>query len=62
GGELTVFVDETMVDISKDVTVNVNGTERFSGKLTPTRNTAVESCALLGDPRRIFPAKIKITY
>lgn len=62
GGELTVFVDETMVDISKDVTVNVNGTERFSGKLTPMRNTAVESCALLGDPRRIFPAKIKITY
>lgn len=62
GGELTVFVDETMVDFSKEITVNVNGTARFSGRVIPTRNTAVESCALFGDPRRLFPAKVKITY
>ena len=62
GGELTLFLDETMVDLTKDVTVNINGEPRFTGKVTTNRNTAVESCALFGDPRRIFPAKIKIKY
>lgn len=62
GGQLTIFLDETMVDLSKDVTVNINGEQRFSGKVTPMRNTALESCALFGDPRRIFPVKIQVGY
>ena len=62
GGDLTLFLDEELVDLSKKITVKVNGKRVFRGKVTCNRNSMIQSLATFYDPQRIFPAAIEIHY
>ena len=59
-GTLRIYLNEEEYDLSQPVTIILNGTEIFSGKVEPTLGTLVESCALFFDPERLFPASIDV--
>ena len=51
-----LYLDETMIDFYRPVTVTVNGRTVFEGKVRPNLNAMLASVATFYDPRRIFPA------
>lgn len=57
-GMLTLYVDS--VDFTKPVVVKHNGRVIFSEVLRPNKGVMAEAIARFGDPKRIFPAKVKI--
>lgn len=60
GGSLTVYLSDRLVDMSKKVRLTVNGKEVFSGRLTPSLENLVNSCARFFDPDRLYPAAITV--
>jgi predicted esterase len=61
-GTIRIFLNDSLVDLSKPVTVIVNGTKRFEGKVKPSLEDMALSCAAYGDPRRVFPASVVVNY
>ena len=59
-GSFVVYLNDSLVDPSEDVTVMVNGRTAFVGKLEATLENMVGSCALFGDPQRIFPYAVRV--
>ena len=59
-GNVTLFLNEELFDLSQPVKVIVNGKEAFNGKVKPTVEAMVESCAEYYDPERVFPAMIDV--
>ena len=59
-GCVTLFLNEELFDLSQPVKVIVNGKEAFNGKVKPTVEAMVESCAEYFDPERVFPAKVEV--
>lgn len=59
-GNVTLYLNEELFDLSKPVKVVVNGKVAFDGKVEPTVEAMVESCAEYFDPERVFPAKIDV--
>ena len=59
-GSITLFLNETLADLSKPIEVTVNGKQQYSGKAKPTIKAMAESCALFFDPERVFPVAIDI--
>lgn len=59
-GNVTLFLSEELFDLSQPVKVLVNGKEVFCGKVKPSLEAMVESCAEFFDPERVFPAKIEV--
>ena len=57
---MTLFLNEQLFDLSQPVRVIVNGKEAFNGKVKPTVEAMVESCAEYYDPERVFPAMIDV--
>ena len=57
-GNVTLYLNEELFDLSKPVKVVVNDKVAFDGKVEPTVEAMVESCAEYFDPERVFPAKI----
>ena len=62
GGKVRIFLDETMVDMSRPVTLTVNGVEQFRGMVSPTDDDLRESCREFGDPRRLFSASVTAIF
>lgn len=62
GGRLRIYLDERMVDVREEVTVNVNGREAFRGRLVPTVADMAESAAAYFDPGRVFAASVVVDY
>ena len=60
-GEFIVYLNDYLIDPSKKVTVNVNGATVFEGRLRADIRNMVSSCALFGDPERIFPYAVKVS-
>ena len=60
GGSVTIYLNSHLVDLTKPVTVIINGVKAFKGKLPLTLDNLVESCALFYDPRRLFPASVTL--
>lgn len=58
---LTVFLDDSLVDLDSKVTVNVNGKEYFCGKVARTVQDIVYSCALFHDLQRLYPASVRVS-
>ncbi len=61
-GAFTLYLDEHLVDLGQEVTVRVNGVEKFSGKLKLNECHMMESLATFGDPRRIYPAAVRLDF
>ena len=59
-GNVTLFLNEELFDLSQPVRVVVNGKEVFNGKVKPTVEAMVESCAEFFDPERVFPAEVTV--
>ena len=59
-GNVTLFLNEELFDLSQPVKVIVNGKEAFNGVVKPTVEAMVESCAEYFDPERVFPAKVDV--
>lgn len=59
-GKITLFLNDKLVDLSKKVTICVNGRKVFSGKPRLTLQSMANSCAAFYDPCRIYPAAIDI--
>ena len=60
-GKVRIYLNDSLVDLSKPVVVVVNGKERFNGMVEPDVRHLVESCAFFFDPGRLFPAAIDVT-
>lgn len=59
-GNITIFLNEELFDLTEPVKVVVNGKEQFNGVVTPTIKAMIESCAEYFDPERVFPAAIDV--
>ena len=59
-GNITIYLNEKLFDLSKPVKVLVNGKEAFNGIVKPTLKAMVESCAEYFDPERVFPASVEV--
>ena len=59
-GNVTLFLNENLFDLSKPVKIVVNGKEAFNGIVKPTLKAMVESCAEYFDPERLFPAAVDV--
>ena len=62
GGKLRIYLNEQLVDMSKPVTLIVNGKQLYHGNIKPTLQDMVNSCMEYFDPYRIFPASIEVSY
>lgn len=60
-GRVTLFLDETMIDLGRPVTVVVNDRPAFVGKLRPDLAHMARSVATFYDPERIFPAAVTVS-
>jgi predicted esterase len=60
-GEITVYLGDQLIDLSKKVNVYYNNKKVHSKKLKLSEQSLIESCATFGDPERLFPAKVTIT-
>lgn len=59
-GKLTLYLCNELVDLSKSVTLTVNGKKAYSGVPEIRLENMVNSCAEFFDPRRIYPAAIEV--
>lgn len=59
-GKVRIYLSNDLVDMSKPVVIKVNGNRKFKGKVTPKLDVIAESCALFGDPSRLFTAAVDI--
>ena len=59
-GNVTIYLNEKMFDLTKPVKVILNGKEIFNGMVGTSLKAMVESCAIYYDPERLFPASIDI--
>ncbi len=61
-GRFIIYFDSGMIDVSKPVTVEVNGTIAFQGKLRADIKNMVNSCAVFFDPARVFPYAVEVKF
>ena len=59
-GRIRVYLDSHLVDLSAPVTIKVNGKVVFEDMLEPDLKMMAESCALFGDPRRVYPCGVDV--
>lgn len=59
-GNVTLFLNEELFDLSQPVKIILNGEEIFNSTVSTNIKTLIESCALFYDPERLFPAAIDI--
>jgi hypothetical protein len=60
GNALTLHLDDRLLDLDQPVTVVVNGSEAFSGRVERRLGHMAEDIVRHGDPGRIFPARIVV--
>lgn len=59
-GSIALFLDDEYLDLSKEVRVYYKDEIVYQGKVKLDLKNIVESCALFGDPSRLFPAKVVV--
>lgn len=59
-GAFTIFLDERLVDLSRPVSVMVNGRIVFAEKLKLSTRNLLRSAAAFYDPERLFPAAVEV--
>lgn len=60
-GRFTVFLDEHLVNLSRPVTIIVNGRRAFKGKLKLCTATMTRAAATFYDPERLYPAAVDVS-
>ncbi len=59
-GVVRIYLNEDEFDLSKPVTLYLNGWKIFEGKVQASVKSMIESCALFYDPERLFPAALDV--
>lgn len=59
-GKVIVYLNDALVDLTKEVVLTVNGKETFRGKVKLEIKNMVNSCAAFFDPMRLYPAAIEV--
>lgn len=62
GGKITIFADDELLDLDKPVTVTINGRKAYKGKIDRSSESIERSLDLFGDPRRLYPASVTLSY
>ena len=62
GGKLRIYLNDKLVDMSKSVTIIVNGKPVFEGIVKANLKDMITSCTEYFDPYRVFPASVDINY
>ncbi len=61
-GRLRVYLSEQLVDLTKPVTIAVNGKVLYQGNLKISAATMRQSLEIWGDPLRIFPSAVVLEW
>lgn len=61
-GGVTIFLNRALADLSRPVTVVLNGKVAYHGMAEENLGSMVNSCALYGDPRRLYSAQVDIEW
>lgn len=56
-GRVTVWLSDALVDLDRDVTIEINGKKAFSGKIERSIEALVDEIAATGDAGRVYVAK-----
>lgn len=59
-GVFTIYLNDRLVDLDKEVTVTVNGRKVFAGKVVPELENMVNSCARYYERARIYPCAVTV--
>ena len=59
-GKFIIYLNEHLVDLSKKVTLIVNGKQIFRGKLKCDLKNMVNSLSVFYDPCRIYPVAFEV--
>lgn len=59
-GRFVIYLNDNLVNLSEPVVVTVNGKTVFEGIPEPSLGMMVSSCALFGDPMRIYPCGVEV--
>lgn len=62
GGRLRLYLDESLVDLSRPVTLRVNGMPREACVFRPDVQSMLQSVSCFYDPLRIFPVAVDMEY
>lgn len=57
---LSIYVDERLVDMEREIVLRVDGVERFRGPATPSLVELVRSAEEREDREYVFPARIRV--
>ncbi len=59
-GELTLYLNDELINLDEPLTVAVNGRRVFSGTVPRSFRTALEEARLLKDERRVYAARLTV--
>lgn len=59
-GKVVIYLNDKLVDLSKKITLTVNGKKAFQGMVKPELRHIVNSCATFFDPARLYPAALEV--
>ncbi len=59
-GELTLYLNDDLINLDEPLTVAVNGRRVFSGTVPRSVRTALEEARLLKDERRVYAARLTV--
>jgi predicted esterase len=59
-GEISIYLDDDLINLDKKVTIIYNGKKVYRRRVSRSLSALVESCALFGDPNRLYSAKVQI--
>ncbi len=62
GGKIRLYLSRQLVNLNQEITVRLNGKEVYRGVLQPNYSALASSCALFGDPLRLFGAMLELSY
>lgn len=62
GGKIRLYLSRQLVNLDQEITVRLNGKEVYRGVLQPNYSALASSCALFGDPLRLFSAMLELSY
>lgn len=58
--DFSIFLDDRYINYANKVKVIYNGRHVFNRKVKLEESALIESCAVFGDPERVFPVRINI--
>lgn len=62
GGKIRLYLSRQLVNLDQEIIVRLNGKEVYRGVLQPNYSALASSCALFGDPLRLFSAMLELSY